>query len=342
MNLSNARLAFALSLSVFAAVPEVARAQSVVEVEAQFEQGRALRSQRRDAEALALFRQLFDRTHTSRALSQMALAEAALGRWVDAEAHLVEAFALPIDDWMRANRAASINLDSVLATVRTHLGSLEVSSSTPGAELWIGERRVATLPLAHPARVVAGSVAFELRAPDRITLSRVVSITPGGLARESLELTPSAVAPRAVAATAVAAPTLRPSLSIATPHPSVAPRSTTSPLRIAAWASAGVGVGLLGVGAISAVVGSSAAARWNDDNRCNLDSGAYADGCTSDRDSAETMRSLAIGSFVAGGVLAATSAVLFAVTSRRRSERPVAAVCAPSVVGAGVVCEGRF
>ena len=81
-------------------------------------EGRSLRAQGRDAEALALFRDAYGRTGSMRTLARLALAEAALGRWSDAEAHLVEALASS-DPWVSANRREPAGgLEGSLAQVR--------------------------------------------------------------------------------------------------------------------------------------------------------------------------------------------------------------------------------
>jgi len=60
---------------------------------AQISRGVALRRQGRDASALEVFQSAWRSSRAPRALAQVALAEQALGRWVAAEAHLVEALA---------------------------------------------------------------------------------------------------------------------------------------------------------------------------------------------------------------------------------------------------------
>ena len=75
-------------------------------LESRYQRGVALRAERRDADALAVFRAIYAETRAPRALAQVALAEAALGEWIDAETHLAEATCAVEDAWIRRNRAA--------------------------------------------------------------------------------------------------------------------------------------------------------------------------------------------------------------------------------------------
>src|SRR5262245_7061850 len=61
------------------------------EVEALIKSGVSLREQGKDEAALREFQRAHELSRAPRALAQIALAEQALGRWIDAEAHLEEA-----------------------------------------------------------------------------------------------------------------------------------------------------------------------------------------------------------------------------------------------------------
>src|SRR5437868_2010830 len=63
------------------------------------ERGIELRRTRNDAEALEYFRRAYEIRPTPRTRVQMALAEQALGRWIEAEADLVEALRAQGDAW---------------------------------------------------------------------------------------------------------------------------------------------------------------------------------------------------------------------------------------------------
>jgi hypothetical protein len=139
-------------------------------------QGVALRTQQRDAEALALFERAHGMTPSPRALAQIALAEQALNRWVAAERHLREALASATDPWISRNQGP---LRSALSVIDSHLGRLEVRTNVPGAELWVAAVREGTLPIAAPLRVPVGALPIEVRAPGYVTQTRTVNITTG-------------------------------------------------------------------------------------------------------------------------------------------------------------------
>jgi hypothetical protein len=153
-------------------------------------QGLALRRERRDAEALEEFRRAYALDPAPRTLAQIALAEQALGRWVESEAHLLSALQASTDPWIAANRGV---LAGGLGNIQGHLGSLEVDADVPGAELWVNSERVGSLPLAKPLRVEAGSLVVEVRAAGYSPARRMTSVEPGGSARESVHLV--AIAP---------------------------------------------------------------------------------------------------------------------------------------------------
>ncbi len=162
-------------------------ASAQTSVSSQYEHGIELRQQRRNEEALAVFQGVYAATHEARALAQVALAEGELGRLVDAEAHLIEALTRGDERWIRHNRRS---LETALERLRTHLGSLAVACTTPGAELWIGGQRAVALPMTQPLRVVSGTVAFEVRASGFATVSRSVQVPTAPVLQERVELQP--------------------------------------------------------------------------------------------------------------------------------------------------------
>ena len=154
--------------------------------------GNVLRRAGRDEEALERFRQAWEACHTLRARAQMALAEAALGRWLDADTHLGETLASGGDPWIERNR---VQLEGVRAQVLEHIGYLELRGGVPGAEVLLDGRLVGTMPLSDPLRLVAGSVTLTVRSPGYLPLTRTTLIAGGQLRQESIELIAEPAAP---------------------------------------------------------------------------------------------------------------------------------------------------
>lgn len=153
--------------------------------EALIREGIALREEGRDAEALARFERAHELTPTPRALAQIALAEQAMGRWVDAHDHLLEALESGSDPWIAERRSA---LDGALARIREHVGHLEVVEGIDGAEVRINGDRVGALPLPRPLTVPAGTVVLEVRAPGHVAFQRSIQVRAGSRARERVVL----------------------------------------------------------------------------------------------------------------------------------------------------------
>ena len=161
-----------------------ARAESAEEA-ALIEQGVALRERGEDEAALGSFSRAWALGRGAHARAQMALAEYALGRWLEAEAHLREALAVTDDPWIDAHRA---ELTGQMGEIVQHIGALEVTSDAPGTELWLAGRRIGALPLAAPLRLPEGAVTLEARAPGYHPRTREVVVTHGAPGRVSFTL----------------------------------------------------------------------------------------------------------------------------------------------------------
>jgi hypothetical protein len=316
--------AFVLWLSAAAAGAQTA------DPEALLREGVALRRAHRDAEALARFHDAWRVAHSPRALAQVGLAEQALGRWVQAEAHVREAAAAD-DPWIAQNAAA---LGAALGVIGQHLGSLWVEG-LDGAEVFVDGQRVTTLPMTAAARVVAGSLQLEVRAAGFDPVTRPITVSPRGEVREVVRLTPTA-APSTVTITVARPPAVAPGAGSVT-------AGTTS--RTFAWVSltgALVGAGV-GLGALAAMDGLANA--YNADRACPgiAAPGAQPARCQGRVDEAATFETLGVATLVVGGALAVTSIVLFATARRRERVAERATVsCGPNTNTWGVTCAGRF
>ena len=157
------------------------------EAEALIRRGVELRRGGHDEEALVEFRRAYDLTHSPRPLAQLALAEQALGQWLQADAHLRDALALHDDPWIIANRGA---LEASLATLNEHIGQVDVRSNVRGGQVLVNNSVVGTLPLGEPVRAVVGTVTMQVQAAGYLPVTRTVVVTAGAMSRENFDLVP--------------------------------------------------------------------------------------------------------------------------------------------------------
>jgi hypothetical protein len=186
----------------FLVASAIASAAWSQDADALIDRGVELRANGQDEVALQMFRQAWEARRSPRALVQIALAEQALGRWVDAEAHLAEALTDARDPWVRRHLRA---LRSAQGEIRQHVGELQLQGNVPGAEVLMGGRVVCTLPAT--LRVPTGAVTFTVRALGYESVTRTVSVEGPAPHREVVALEPEARA--AVAALPTAPPGLR-------------------------------------------------------------------------------------------------------------------------------------
>lgn len=334
---------------LLAVAPRPALAQPHEDLEALHRRGLALREAGRAAEALAVFQQAHAMSPEPRSLVRMALAEAELGRWVDADTHLTQALEARGDRFVRAHLR---DLEAELASVHGHIGWLEVQSNTPG--LAVSLNGADPVAVTHtPMRVVEGALNIELRAPSCRSIRRALTVAPGATEHVILELdcAPTPAAPTPGATTPDAPPAVTPTPVAVTPSrpverpaaPVRPPRAASpGPWRTVAWVSAGGAVALLGIGVAALVVGGDAASQWNDDSRCLVGASSRGETCADQQSTLDTMRPLAIGGLVAGSLAAATSVVMFVVSARAPASTATGWACAPWLHAAGASCGARF
>ncbi|HET6147107.1 MAG TPA: hypothetical protein VFH68_06210 [Polyangia bacterium] len=218
-------------------------------------QGVEARKRSDDAGAFQLFKQAYSFHHSPRAAAQMGMAELALGRWVEAEAHLAESLRAKDDSWIKKNAKA---IAETLERVRGEIGTLDVLGMPRGAEIVIAGEVRATLPLESPISVRAGEVQFQLRAVGYLSETRTVHVKARELTRESVSLSPippAAVAPTAVSSARAGGPADLPPLmkvpsgSEERPNIRAQPASSNGRVaRIAGIVAAGLGVAAVGTG----------------------------------------------------------------------------------------------
>src|SRR6266851_411915 len=100
-------------------------------------EGVELRREHRNEEALARFERAFAIVHSPTARAQVALAEQALARWLDAERDLDAALDTTDDPWIAKNRPV---LREARQEIDDHLGWLTVDVTAPDADVRIDGR----------------------------------------------------------------------------------------------------------------------------------------------------------------------------------------------------------
>ena len=308
-----------------------------------------LRRDQHPEAALVIYRQLALQTHDPRAIAEQGITEAQMGRWVDAEEHLIAALATD-DRWVRHHRS---HLQPALEAARQHLADLVVTCNVVGATLRIDGTPMGALPRAIPVRVTVGPVVVDVTA-DHYEAHRRTVQTSSGTTRVEVTLVPEpdVVAIRPVLPVPVV-PTLalplrptivepaRPTLPPATVRVPNAPRGPIPALRVAAFGFGGVGL-VLGVTGL--VLRNSAVQSMLDNPTCAVTGGGVVGDavCQDNYNSAQSMQAMSIAGFVAGGVFAAAGVALVFVRPSRSRERPMSWTCAPHLGSIGVGCAATF
>jgi hypothetical protein len=264
--------------------------EGLPDADAAIARGVELRKAGNDLEALAEFEHAYEISPSPRACAQIGLAELALGRWVDAEAHLTKAMRERDDAWISKQWGP---LEMSVALVQPHLGWLSVEANVPGAQLFLDGVYVGTLPMKDDARVSAGSVVAEVRAPGYSDVRRPLIIAPATHMHERILLAP---------------------LRINAP-PSGGDRN----LSTLGWSVLSVGIASVGVGSYFGV--RTFAAKSDRDDHC-FPGGCDSAGLGFDRDA---RRDAAISTIGFGIGVVAASAGLFFLLRRGSTPTPIRA-----------------
>lgn len=276
------------------------------QVEQFLRRGVALRQQGRDVDALEAFLRARELSDEPRVLAQVALAEQALGRWVDAAQHLRAATAREDDPWIRRNTAA---LAGARDEIMRHVGGLRVRGPGARGELRVDGSRVATLPAGEASVVLAGSREIEVREAGTTPWRRRVDVAAGALTEVEV-----------------------PAQASETPVPQgfVSPsRSRGGAQRTAGWSLVGVSALGLGAGFYGLLARDAAQRDFDGDPQCQ-GGGALPTVCRDRVDTADTMNAVMIAGFVSAGVLVATGVALVATAPSSRAA-VTRLVCAPGL-----------
>jgi hypothetical protein len=295
-------LALTLASLVFAATEARAQAND----EPFIEKGVELRKEHRDAEALEQFRRAEAIHPTARIKAQIALAEQAIGKWVEAERDLTAALASSDDPWI-ASRAPALR--GSLEAIRQHLGTLVVRANVEGAEVWLNGARLGVLPMER-VRVPSGTLHVEVRAKEYEPALRDLDLDPGMTLTAELVL--QKVAPPAQPAASPVVVKSQPAEN------APAPMASSNTRRTVAWgALAGSGL-TLGGALVAQIIHNQAASHYNDNALCASPGHWRDDTCGIYRGKAETAQSVADLGFIAAGTLGVASAILFLVDGSPR------------------------
>jgi len=334
--------------AALAALAAPARAATEAEqAEALIREGVQLRGHDKAALALPLFEKAYGISRTPRTAAQLGLCELELGYFVAAERYLTEALAAPDHPWVAKNKTA---LKKALETARAGIGELALVVTPVAAEVSLNHKPVDRALLGAPLRLDKGPVDVEVRAAGYEPARDTVTIAGGKREQRTYALAPEP--PKPVAADTVPA--------LAAPQPGPAMTLTSPPLaehrnaRVAAWATGGAAAGALVFGTVEAFNAASKRDAFND-HTTQIGGVAYHDcgtaalsrPCKSLKDDYDQALTLTIVGFVAAGALAATSSVLFVISSGHGggAEPDGAAralACVPDPVARGFGCSLRF
>lgn len=301
---------------------------AVSPIEQQQRRGVELLQHGQNQQALDLFRELYDRTREPRALWRMGTAEAALGRWVEAESHMRAALGSASDEWVRSQHTG---LEQTLRQVQARVGLLTLRCSVPGAVIEVNGHAVTTFPV----RVVAGDVPVVVRAEGYQDASMTLTV-PGNVEQafvQDIELRPTGAERQRAT---VGSP------SAVAEH--VQPAAGTSMMRTLGITSLAVGGAAIVTGVVGLILRNSAATQFNDDG-CWVDGSSVFGGprCADNQATTATMQTVSVAGFIVGGALAATGAVLLATAPSsgsaehaHRTTRGIRLTAGPGAIGLGL------
>jgi hypothetical protein len=331
MKWSNA-LALGFSCALFA---PLARADD--DAQSLLARGIERRTQRRDAEALDLFRQAYALEPSLRARAQIGLAEQATGDWIAAETDLNAVVDAPSDPWVARNLPA---IQTALDGVRSHLASISVSTNAPNATLWVDGVKRGNLPLESPARTPIGDVTLTVRAEGYEPFEERVALTPGAVLQQQVSLRTAASPPEPAAPPVPDSPAERPFEPVHSPAPTEPPPHAST--RALSWGMLATG-GVLAGGAVTAqVLAINNASIYNDDRRCLVGNLSRDEQCGSYKASAQSFYGVALVGYGFAAASVATGLVLMLKSAPPGPAHADRSGCGPSIGSWGVSCQGHF
>jgi tetratricopeptide (TPR) repeat protein len=310
-------------------------------VEMLISQGTELRKRGDDARALDAFERAWAVSHSARALAQVALAEQALGRWLEAHQHLQEALRDTADPWIIAHRTT---LSAALNEIASQLGAVEITCNVVGAEVRIDGRLIGRTPLVGSVPVLAGQSVIQVSADGYFEVARRVQADAGSLSRVDVRLIQDVAPALSGQSNGVSPVGVTPTRAEPAPEPAAVPRPAletgSAPRDIVMYTSLGLAALGVTVGATGYVIREVNVRLYNDDARCAMDRGTRrSEEC---KDEAAAWRSgevAAIGGFAAAGVFGALGLYLWFNRPETPASGDVACAFDPSIA---LRCGGRF
>jgi hypothetical protein len=330
--------------------PAVA-ATKAEQAEALIREGVELRAQDQTTRALSVFQKAYDLSRTPRTAAQLGLCELELARYVEAQRHLLEALASPDHPWIAKNKAILVRQ---LAAAAANVGELAFTVSPAGADVLLNGKPIDKSLAGRPIRLDKGPVEVEVRAPGYQPAHERITIRGGQREQRAFALAPEPTQPATVATSLEAAP----------PGPGAAVDLVTRPPpagqaavneRVAAWITGGAALGALALGTVEAF--NAARKRDTFNGHTAVQGGLVVEDCgtaTLDaackplKDAYDTALTLSVVGFVSAAALAATSTVLFKLSSSGHggnSESSGVAgtfACVPELGVRGFGCALRF
>jgi hypothetical protein len=251
------------------------------------------------------FRLAYSLEKRGRALAQVALAEDALGLWVEAEEALEEVLSRGDDAWVEKRRE---QLGGELATLRTHLADLELEVVPPTAEVWVNGAPSQRRAQSGTFRLAAGRALVEVKAAGFETARRVLETPAGARLREKIVLeaapVPPAIGPETTSPGAVLDARSTPPVA---PLPGSTRSSLTSIVALSALGVAGAAFVAGTVGAVERVVSLN---EYNDDSRCDYGGVARSVRCAGTAADVDRFTTVMTVGYVTAAVAALTGGVL--------------------------------
>jgi hypothetical protein len=151
--------------------------------------GVGLRREHRNQEALETFMRALAISPTPIARAQVAMAEQALGHWLDAERDLAAALDAADDAWVAKSRPV---LEEARTEIERHLAWLTVDVDVTTVEVQIDGRTIAAR---SEERVVSGQAVLEVRANGYVSEVRRLELAARSHARVAVALAPVVAQP---------------------------------------------------------------------------------------------------------------------------------------------------